>query len=372
MDQSRHSGIESVALAHLIYDIIESIKNDIGINLKVMITEVLRIDERREAVFPILDVLEALKVGALFLDSMGINARTWVEIQTEQRTKNRVLGKVVSHKNAGENVPLQSGDEDQRLEIFDEADVINGFLKFGNADNELCCVVTNAEKDGATFYENNEPIIDHNNDLWLKSLEDRNNDVSAEEAVKTYIGGVKKNIGNLVDVSDLPRLVDYSRFSGLNDESKFQQSINMAAGFVLCEDPPTLRRMSIKDVCKSRAVSGHLGFATITTLMCMSEVERVTMMDPVRIGGRTEDRKHQLENLKELAKQTNTTVLFSRCHDQDDEVVNDMEGWRQRKRAANNRERKEKEDTVLPTDEQELKQHGYFASIKTQRLSMEV
>ena len=206
----------------------------------------------------------------------------------------------------------------------------------------------------------------------MKSLEDRNNNVSAEEAVKTYIGGVKKNIGNLVDVSDLPRLVDYSRFSASNDESKYQQSINMAAGFVLCEDPSTLRRMSIRDVHKRRDISGHLGFALITTLMCMSEVERVTLMDPVRIGGRTEDREHQLENLKELARQTNTTVLFSRCHDQDDEVVNDMEGWRQRKRAANNRERKEKEDTVLPTDEQELKQHGYFASIKTQRLSMEV
>lgn len=238
-----------------------------------------------------------------------------------------------------------------------------------DASSELCQVVDKAEKDGATFYDNNEPIIDHNNDLWLKSLEDRINDVSAEEAVKTYIGGVKKNIGNLVDVSDLPRLIDYSRFSTAK-VSKYQQSINMAAGFVLCKDSHTLRRMSIKDVNKSRAVSGHLGFATIITLMCMSETERVTLIDPVRIGGRTEDREHQLENLKELARQTNTTVLFSRCHDQDDEVVNDMEGWRQKKRKTNNDERKEKEDKELPTDERERKHHGWFASIKTQRLDM--
>ena len=324
MDQSRHSGIESLVLAHFIFDIIESIRNDDGINLKVMITEALRIDERREAVFPILDMLEALKVERLILDSMGINERTWVEIQWAQRAQNRDVSKVVSHNNAGIRVPLLSGDEDQRLKIFDVADVINVILKSEDADNELCRTVTEAEKDGVTFFENNKAIISRINKLWLKSLEDRSR-ISAEEVVKTFIDGVIKLLV-LLDVSDIdiPRLVDYSRFSqGTNEESMYQQSINMAAGYVLCEDSLGERRMTIKDVHKSRDRSGHLGFAAVLTLMCMSEVYRVTLMDPVRIGGRIEDREHQLENLKELARQTNTTVLFSRCHDQDDEVVID-------------------------------------------------
>ena len=371
MDQSRHSGIKSLALALLFYDIIESIENDDGINLKVLATEALRIDERIEAVEPILDALKALKVEGLFLDSMGLDTLTWVKIQTEQRTKNKEVGKVVSHGNAGKRVPLLSGDEDQRLKIFEEADVIKGILKSGDADHELCCVVTEAEKDGATFFENNKAIISQINKLWLKSLEDRSS-ISAEEVVETFIDEVTKLLVRL-DVSDIdiPRLIDYSRFSaGTDEDCKSQQSINMAAGFVLCKDSPTQPRMSIKDVHKSRASSGNLGLATITLLMCMREVERVTLMDPVRIGGRTEDREHQLENLKELAKQTNTTVLFSRCHDQDDEVINDMEGWRQRKRAANNRERKEKEKEVVPKDER--KHHGWFASIKTQRLDMKI
>jgi len=369
MDQSRHTGITSLALAHLIYDIIESIRYDKCINLKVMITEALRIDERREAVFPILDMLEALKVERLILDSMGINERTWVEIQWQQRAKNRDVSKVASQKNAGRNVSPLSGNKNQRKTILDEAKLIKAILVKGGADDELCQAVDKAEKDGATFYENNEPIIDHNNDLWLKSLEDRKNDVSAEEAVETYINEVELDLN--VGFNGIPSHLDYLRFSnGTDEDSKNQQSLNLAVGKVLCGDSLTLRRMIIKDVHKSRRQSGHLGLSTLTTLMCKSEVERVTLMDPARIGGRITDRKHQLENLKELARQTNTTVLFSKCHDQDENIVNDMEIWRQEKQKTNNDERKKKEEEVLPTDEQKRKQHGWFASIKGQYLNM--
>ena len=165
-----------------------------------------------------------------------------MEIQWEQRKKNKEVGTIACHNNAGKNVPLLSGDEGQRLAIFDEADAFNDILMSGDADHGLCCVVAKVEKDGATFVEKNKEIISQINKLWLKSLEDRSH-VSAEVAVKTFIDGVIKLLVRL-DVSDIdiPRLVDYIRFSeGTDDESTFQQSINLAAGFVLCKDSPTLR-----------------------------------------------------------------------------------------------------------------------------------
>jgi len=321
---SRHCGEESFALAELFTDMLQQEDDNEYKNITTYVVAIdsLRIGYNEFLINTIEEILQDVNPNnkLMFLETWGLNNKKVAAARYNHRMRKALISANISHVCAGKSLPTsKDGLSSQEVVNSRKNEILN------DKDDKAHVLINKAKEYGVQYLGASKSVIDvcvskwkelalkvNNGDItakdamveWKEYVDTANdNDISPKDAAFEFLTGVDKNV---VD-NNRVIVIDYGRGSTNCQSGDDQMAANTAAGEVIYNDEEQLK-MILYDLGKSGWHIGHNGFVAAMILICVNNVQRITMGEPAR-GARI---FCQVEMMLALCGLTNTEPCFSR------------------------------------------------------------
>lgn len=321
---SRHCGEESFALAELFTDMLQQEDDEEYKNITSFVVAIdsLRIGYNEFLINTVEEILQDVNPNnkLMFLDTWGLCNKKVAAARYNHRMSKALISANISHVCAGKSLPTSKDGLSSQEVVNSRKDKI-----LNDKDDKAHGRISKAKEYGVQYLEACKSVIDacvskwkelalkvNNGDItakdamveWKEYVDTANNDnISPKQAAFKFLTGLDK------DVVDKHKdiAVDYGRGSTNCQCGDDQMAANTAAGEVIYNDEEQLK-MILYDLGKSGWLIGHNGFVAAMILICVDNVQRITMGEPAR-GARI---FCQVEMMLALCGLTNTELCFSR------------------------------------------------------------